>query len=447
MLVPNNRLIPLTGLVLAPAAVMPLLGPGFVWGGITFGLAFAVFAAIDAWRVQNALAGLSAEFDAVTRMTKDRPGEVVARLRTSERKPRRLRLGLNLPDPIPAEENIIAVALPEEGGDFIVRWACLPRERGNYVLENVYAETPSPWGLWDWRRTLPAQTELRVYPNLSRERRNLAAIFLNRGFAGLHAQRQMGKGRDFEQLREYIPGDSYEDIHWKATARRGEPVTKLYQVERTQEVYVVIDAARLSGREVAAGPDGAGRVTQLERFINAALVLALVAERQGDHFGLIAFDDRVRRFVRASSGKAHFNTCRDALYALDPSPKNPDYEELLTFIRLRLRKRALLIFLTSLDDPVLAETFEHHVDLIARNHLVLVTMLPPAGVEPLFEGNAPDSVEDIYARLGGHLEWQELVEIKQRLHVRNVTLNLSAHEELAGDLVTQYVNQKRRQVL
>ena len=69
---------------------------------------------------------------------------------------------------------------------------------------------------------------------------------MNRGAFGVHAQRQVGQGREFEKLREYAPGDSYIDIHWKATAKRGRPVTKLYQVERTQEVYVIIDASRLA---------------------------------------------------------------------------------------------------------------------------------------------------------------------------------------------------------
>ena len=95
---------------------------------------------------------------------------------------------------------------------------------------------------------MPAQSEIRVYPNLFTERRNLAALFLHRGAFGLHAQRQVGKGREFEKLREYMPGDSFDEIHWKATAKRGRPITKVFQIERTQEVYVVIDASRLSAR-------------------------------------------------------------------------------------------------------------------------------------------------------------------------------------------------------
>src|SRR5438105_2526977 len=117
-----------------------------------------------------------------------------------------------------------------------------------FIAALVLLEAASPLGFWAVRRSLPINLELRVYPNLLRERKSLAALFLNRGAFGLHAQRQIGKGRDFEKLREYIPGDSSDEIHWKATAKRGHPVTKVFQIERTQEVYVIIDASRLSAR-------------------------------------------------------------------------------------------------------------------------------------------------------------------------------------------------------
>ncbi len=80
-------------------------------------------------------------------------------------------------------------------------------------------------------------------------------------------------------------------------------------------------------------------------------MLGLAAERQGDLFGLLTFTDKVEKFVRAKNGKAHYNACRDALYTLEPKIVTPDFDELCAFIRLRLRRRALLVFLTALDDP------------------------------------------------------------------------------------------------
>jgi uncharacterized protein (DUF58 family) len=346
-------------------------------------------------------------------------------------------------------------------------WPCTPVKRGSYRLQKIHLEEPSLLGFWAARGSLPIDCELRVYPNLLTERKSLAALFLRRGTFGLHAQRQLGKGRDFEKLREYVPGDSYEDIHWKATARRGHPITKVFQIERTQEVYVVVDASRLSARKESAGqrlssiavergstidpdPQATDTVvteTALERFVTAALVLGLAAEQQGDLFGLMTFSDQVGTFLRARNGRAHYNACRDALYTLEPQPVTPDFDEIATFIRLRLRRRALLVFLTALDDPVLAESFVRNLDLLCRQHLVLVNMLKPAGAEPLFTSPDVASIDDLYRHLGGHLQWHNLRELEKVLQRRGVQFSLLDNERSSAQLVAEYLNVKRRQLL
>jgi uncharacterized protein (DUF58 family) len=310
-------------------------------------------------------------------------------------------------------------------------------------------------GFWSLRRAQAARVEVRVYPDLLSERKKLSGLFLNRGI-GTHAQRQVGKGREFEQLREYLPGDSYEDIHWKATARRGQPITKVYQIERTQQIYVIVDGSRLSNRisdpsrKSLAGSEpaeGEDHTTILERYAVAALVMGLASARQADEFGLLAFDDRVRKFVRAKSGRAHYDVCRDALYTLQARSVTPDFSELFTFIATKIRRRALLIFLTNLDDPVLAESFTAGIDLISRQHLLMVNMLKPAGAEPLFSDRAVDTVNQIYHKLGNHLIWRHLRETEKHLQRRGVGFYLVENENLCSDLVSRYLAIKRRQVL
>jgi uncharacterized protein (DUF58 family) len=301
----------------------------------------------------------------------------------------------------------------------------------------------SPLGFWAPRKTLLVDSEIRVYPNLLSERKHLAALFLHRGALGLHVQRQVGKGRDFEKLREYVPGDSFDEIHWKATARRAKPITKVFQIERTQEIYVVVDASRLSARQ--AEPHSPDSI--LERLVTAALVLGLAAEQQGDLFGLLAFTNKVETFVRAKSGKTHYSACRDALYTLEPEIVTPDFDELCTFIRLRLRRRALILFLTSLDDPALAENFVRNVELIRRQHLILVNMIRQSGTTPLFTDPGIESVDDLYRRLGGHLRWHKLRQLEKTLQRRGIRFSLIENERLSADLVSQYLSVKQRQLI
>ena len=302
--------------------------------------------------------------------------------------------------------------------------------------------------------------EIRVYPNLLAERRQLAAVFLNRGAFGLHSQRVVGKGRDFEKLREYVPGDSYDEIHWKATARRGHPITKVFQVERTQEVYLIIDSSRLSARPAAragrsSGVGGmrggklgeSGGDSIFERFLVSALILAQAAERQGDLFGLVTFSDQVQTFLRAANGQQHYSACRDSLYTLEARSTAPDFDEVAFFIRRRLRRRALLLFLTSLDDPVLAESFLRNTRLLAGQHLVMVNMIQPPDAAPLFTDPGVGRLEDLYRHLAGHLQWHGLRELGKTLERRGVRFSLLPHDRLCADLVSQYLAVKQRQLL
>jgi len=269
-----------------------------------------------------------------------------------------------------------------------------------------------------------------------------------RGVAGTHLLRQIGQGREFEKLREYVPGDSYSEIHWKATAKRGRPITKAFQVEKTQEVYLVLDNSRLSGRffQPASVP-GTEAAPALEYFISAGLLLGIAAQRYGDLFGLVVYGERVERFVRAGGGRQHFNACRQALYDLKTSPASPDLQELGSFIGGRLRRRALLVFLTDFDDPVTTESFVRNMELVARRHLVLVNTLKDYAVARLFSQQAVESAEDVYAALAGHLEWQKVNELQRTLSRMGVSMELHQPEWLAGRLISQYLNVKQRQLL
>ncbi len=205
----------------------------------------------DAIGARKSLAGIGLELPPVARMSKDREAKLELRIRN--RTPackKNLRVALAWPREIMTETEELDALLPAHSEWSRLAWPCTPLKRGNYKLDSAYIESRSPLGFWAARKTFPAQSEIRVYPNLLNERKNLAALFLNRGAFGLHAQRQVGKGRDFEKLREYVPGDGYDEIHWKATARRGKPITKVFQIEKTQEVYVIVDASRLSARTI-----------------------------------------------------------------------------------------------------------------------------------------------------------------------------------------------------
>ncbi len=438
--------------VLAALPLLTLAGQenfaAAAWLGL---LALLVLAMVDASVARRRLRGLQAGLKPVERLAIDRQGEIELRIENPSLKLRRLRMGLALPKEFDSPEETLDALLPAGQPRSRFVWHTTPEQRGVFKLDAVHVELASPLGWFAARAALPAQGEIHVYPNLSAERRRNPALFLNRGGLGVHRRRQVGKGRDFEKLREFIPGDDIQDIHWKATAKRGTPVTKLFQVERTQEVYVVIDTSRLSARRPPREGDDAGQLPHgeasvLERFITAALMLGVAAQRQGDNFGLITFSDRVHSFVRAKNGKAHYQSLLNALYALQPRRVNPAYDELFTFIRLRLRRRALLVILTDIDDPLLSESFRRNLELVRRQHLVLVNMLRPLGAQPLFSHPAENQA-GLYEQFAGHISWRRLLELQKALQRQGVALGLLDNEKLAASLVSQYLTVKGRQSL
>lgn len=411
------------------------------------------------------LEGLAVSLPETIRCTKGREFEIAVRLENRGAALPWLRYGLALPVDFRVEGPVVRrIDAIERDKARTAAYAAKSLRRGRFLLGAVHVETRSVLGLWLVRRRFHPLAEVRVYPDLQAERRRLSGVFLMRGNDGSHLVRQMGKGRDFEQLREYQPGDDYIDVDWKATARRRSPVTRTYQIERTQEIYVVVDHSRLSGREIRVPVDEAVAddwlhqeesaggeflvTTQLEKFLHCSLILASVAERQGDLFGFVSFADKEDRFIRAGSGKGHYQLVRDALYTLEPKVVAPDFEQLMVALRRRLTRRALLVMLVDLSDPLTAEQFREALPLINRQHLVLVNMVRPAAAHPLFSTQSlPETSAEVYGALAGHFQWQELRETAKRLRHLGVELGIPDHEQLCAEAVSQYLSVKRRQLI
>jgi uncharacterized protein (DUF58 family) len=436
-IVPSPRLIWLTAMIGLAAAISGAVSPRVRFAAIAISAVFVGVVLLDAARRGQALAGIRADLPELGRFFKDRDAQVRVRIHNQTGVARRVRVGIVAPQGFETAAEEQSVDLPPRAPAADFAWAFTPRRRGRFRVDACSLEAMSPLGLWSVRRRDDASLEIRVYPNLRRDP-DLKA--LRRGVQGFHALRQVGRGREFEKLREYVAGDGYDEIHWKATARRGRPITKVFQVERTQEVYVVVDASRLSARTI-------GEETVLERALSAALIVGAAAERRGDLFGLAAFSNQVEAFTRARNGKAHYAACRDSIYQLQPRAVSPDFDEIATFLRLRLRRRALLLFLTELDDPVLAENFARATKLLARRHLVMAGMLRPPEAQPLFHDAEVASSDDIYRQLAGHLTWRKLRELEATLARQGVRLALLEPQSFTGSLIGLYDEVKQRQLL
>ena len=445
MIVPLPRLIVWTLIVVLPFSLAASARGVASYAATAAIAAFLFIAGLDAFFSRRILEGVTLVFPAVFRLSKGRKGELDIIVQKDRRRPMNLGMALCLPAGIASEQETLVVRLPGQAGASRVSWPCRAVARGSFVLDTYYLETPSPLGLWSRRKKGAVRMEVRVVPDLAAGRMEMAGIFIRRA-PGAHAQRRLGKGREFEALREYAAGDNFEDIHWKATAKRGRPVTKVYQLESSQEIYVVLDASRHSAR-VVEDREGLAPATLLERFITAALVLGMTASRQGDRFGVLAFSDHVDRFVKAGTGKAHQAMCRDLLFSLEPREAMPDFSEVFSFIGTRFPRRALLLFLTCLDDAVTVESFARCTRMATARHLVIVNMPRPPGAKPLFSSPEVASPDDLYRELAGHFIWSGLKETQRLLASIGVGFFLLDSEKMCAQLAARYLSIKQRQVL
>jgi uncharacterized protein (DUF58 family) len=454
-------IVPRVRLILSAAVILPTAGLVAAWRNdwtafaVAMGAMLVMIAAMDGITRRRQLQSLSVSIPEVVRMTVDKVAQIQVVVRSPDSNGICLRLGLALPPQIVSEQNTRQMTVTNGSRGTVLNWACTALRRGRYGVERCHLEVISKFGFWALRKRVRLNGEIRAYPNLISGQQKLLGLFRRRQW-GLRTQRRIGKGREFEQLREYLPGDSFEDIDWKATARRHQPVTRVYQVEQAQEIYVVLDASRLSTRSalfvtdrrrMARSRQDHALTTIFDRYATAALVMSLVADQMSDRYGLLVFSDKPECYIKAGRGTAHYNACRDALYNREPRTVSPDFEELFAYVGTHLRKRSLLVMLTNLDDPVLAQTFIHAMGAAGRQHILMVNMFRPPGAHPLFSIPDIKEIQGIYQHLVGHMIWASLSQTHRHLKQHGAALHLLDEKQLCSQLVSQYMDVKQRQVL
>ena len=205
-IVPSTKLIFWAAAVFLPVSVLVAVMPDATSPGVGLAAVLVILAAADAAVSRDLLAGVRVSLQQVVRVSAGRDGELTLSVDNVNARCKQLRLGLSFPRQIYSPSQDLVTELPAGAASSLVYWPFKALKQGLYLLENCYLETPSRLGLWALRRVESTRAEFRVYPDLFRDRKKLTGLFLNRGM-GIHAQRQVGKGREVEQLREYLPGE------------------------------------------------------------------------------------------------------------------------------------------------------------------------------------------------------------------------------------------------
>ncbi len=312
-----------------------------------------------------------------------------------------------------------------------------PRYRGEARFEDVFLRVEGRFGLTARDYRLPAREIAPVYPNLLQMREY--DLLRHRGRLqqmGFRQLRLRGQGTEFESLREYTPDDEFRRIDWKATARRGKPIVRDYQTERSQNVILMLDA----GRNMLAEVEGRRK---FDAVLNAALMLAYVAVQMDDKVGALVFADEIDLFSPPHRGRAQVGKLVDALHDAQPRLVEPDYLYAATYLAKRWRKRSLIALFTDLIDPDASRMALHALGTLARQHLcVTITVSDPR--LHTWSQQTPETPAELYRRAVAIQTLDDRLAAMRTLERMGVHCIDAEPDTLVANLVNYYLQVKAR---
>ena len=312
--------------------------------------------------------------------------------------------------------------------------------RGDARLGDVALRVRTALGVSSRILRYPQTDAILVAPSLAGVVRfRWLAVHHRLATAGVRDVRRRGEGRSFARLRDYVAGDDPRHIDWKATAKRGRPITREFTTEQSQTVFVLVDAGR-SMTQLA------GRFPRFEYALSTTLLLADVATTAGDRVGALVFDDQIRALVPAQRGATALQALRTALVPVQASLVEPDYATAFRTLAQRQRKRALIVLVTDVIDARAARSLLAHLTRGTSRHLAMVVALRN---EALVAAATPSGTRpsDLYASAAAEELITERLTALQRMRDAGVVVLDVPPDAMAAAVVNQYLELKSRGAL
>ncbi len=340
-------------------------------------------------------------------------------------------------------------------GEATIVYHLTPTKRGVYGFGHVRVFVSTQLGLVERRFTLCEPQDVKVYPSyLMLRQYELLAMSNNLTEMGIKRIRRVGNNTDFEQTKDYVDGDDYRTINWKATARRSVGLPRLmvnvYQEERSQQVFCVIDKGRMMQQTFAVAPVGnrqlktdSPMMTLLDYAINASLVLSFVAVNRQDKAGLITFSDTMDTFVPASNQTGHMQTVLEALYAEQTHFEETDFSALLVGLARHVARRSLLVLFTSFTSMAALSRQLPFLRQLASRHRLLVVFFEDEELLD-YTRTAPRTTEQYYQHTIAQKFLYEQRLVAQTLRQYGIQTLLTTPASLSVGVVNKYLAIRNR---
>jgi uncharacterized protein (DUF58 family) len=314
-----------------------------------------------------------------------------------------------------------------------------PVRRGDQRSALVTARSVGPLGLAGRQSSHRVPWQVRILPPFLSRKHLPSRLAKLRELEGMTPVLIRGHGTEFDSLREYVIGDDVRSIDWRATARRGDVAVRTWRPERDRRVVIVLDTGRTSAGRVGVDPTASdpGGWPRLDWSMDAALLLAALAARAGDHVDFIAHDRLTRAGVYNASRTELLAQLVDAMAPLQPALVESDARALVAAVRRRIRRSALVVLLTDLNASALDEGLMAVLPQLTAKHQVLVAAVADPRVDRLAAGRA-DAAE-VYDAAAAERARNDRRTIASRLRRSGVDVVDAPPEELAPELADHYL--------
>ncbi len=353
----------------------------------------------------------------------------------------RLKLGIMVIDELPIqfqERDFKHHCEIAAGNTHSMEYKVVATERGEYAFGATNLFLSGPFGLLQ-RRVQENKTEQKVavYPSVL-QMKQLEMLALDRITTpqGIKKIRRIGHSYEFEQIKNYVPGDDYRSINWKASSRRDTLMVNQYEDERAQQVYCVIDKSRVMRMPFKG-------LSLMEYAINATLAITNIIIQKHDRAGLMTFSDKIGATLKADNRPSQLNLLLNALYNEKERPLEANYELLFYLSSKLIIGRSLLLLFTNFESSFALERSLPILRRVNRRHLLVVVFFENTEIREFAEQDASD-LEGIYQQTIARKYLSEKAQMVQKLRQYGIQSVLTRPEDLSVSTINKYLELKAR---
>lgn len=333
------------------------------------------------------------------------------------------------------ERTMKGYIMPHSKKDF--EYVVIPTKRGAFKFGDVHIRYESNLKLTMKQFKVSLEREYKVYPNLRDLKKYKLAVYNSKYYqTGQKSLKVLGNGTQFESLRDYVLGDEYRKINWKATARENRLIVNQYEPEKNQHVYVLID----TGRPMSYSVRG---YKKLDIAINTSLLLSDIVNQNGDKSGLMIFNTEVTNLIMPGKGNKHRNSLMEALYHIEHTNDTSNYEEAFYHLKRKERRRSLIVLFTDFDTIEESEEMVKVLSVLAKNNIVMLMLMEDERLEKMTSMLA-EKEQEIFNK-GVALElFKERKKIIHKLNAKGIMCMECPPEKLAMNVINKYLYIKNR---